>query len=44
MPEHIAVEGIERGVVDIGSEHALAQVVEDDDSRAPAQPAKRLLM
>ena len=28
--EHVAIERIERGVVDVGREHALFQVVEDD--------------
>ena len=31
--EHVAVERIERGVVDVGREHALAQIVEHDDAR-----------
>ena len=30
--EHVAIERIERGVVDVGRQHALAQVVEDDDA------------
>ena len=30
--EHVAIERIERRVVDVGREHALAQVVEDDDA------------
>ena len=44
MPEHIAVERVERGIVDIGPEHALAQIVEHHDFRRPAQPAKGLLV
>ena len=42
--EHVAVEGIKRGVIDVGDQHALAQVVEHDESNHPAQPAKGLLM
>ena len=42
--EHIAVQRVEDGVVDVRGEHALAQIVEDDDAHGPAQPAKRLLM
>ena len=42
--EHVAVERIERGVVDVGSEDALLEVVEDDDAGGAAQPAERLLV
>src|ERR1035437_4481975 len=38
--EHIAIEGIESGIVNVGDEHALAQIVEHDDARGAAQPAK----
>ena len=38
--QHIAVQRIERGIVDVGDEHALAQIVEHDDARGAAQPAK----
>ena len=39
--EHVAVEGIERGLVDVGPQHALAQVVEDNEGRRTPQPPKR---
>ena len=42
--EHVAVERIERRVVDVGREHALAQIVEDDDPHGAAEPAKRPLV
>ena len=42
--EHVAIERIERGVVDVGREHALAQIVEDDDADGAAQPTKRPLV
>ena len=44
MPQHVAVQRVERGIVDVGREHAFAQVVEHDHSRDAAQPAKGLLM
>ena len=42
--EHIAIERIERGIVDVRSEHAFAQIVEHHDAHAAAQPAERFLM
>ena len=42
--EHVAIERIERRVVDVRREHALAQIVEDDDARRAAEPAKRALV
>src|SRR5436190_2169685 len=36
--EHVAVEGIERRVVDVGREDAFAEVVEDDEGRGTAEP------
>ena len=42
--EHVAVERIERGVVDVGREHALAEIVEDDDLHGAAEAAKRLFV
>ena len=38
--EHVAIERIERRVVDVGREHALFEVVEDDDGRGAAQTTK----
>src|SRR5207248_524403 len=34
-------EGIERGLVDVGPQHALAQVVQDNEGRRTPQPPKR---
>jgi hypothetical protein len=44
MPEHIAVQRVERGIVNIGVEHALAQIVENNNACGSAQPAKGLLV
>ena len=44
VPQHVRVQRVERGIVDVGLEHALAQVVEHDHSRAATQPAEGLLM
>ncbi len=38
--EYVAIEGIESRIVNVGDEHALAQIVEHDDARGAAQPAK----
>ena len=42
--KHIAVERIERGIVDVGREHALAQIVEHHDPWTATEPAKGFLM
>jgi hypothetical protein len=42
--EHVAVERIERRVVDVRREDALFEIVEDDDLDRAAEPAKRLLV
>jgi hypothetical protein len=42
--EHVAVQRIDGGIVDVWLEHPLAQIVEDDDPCHPAQPAKGLLV
>ena len=42
--EEIAVEGVHGGVVDVRRQHALAEIVEDDDAHGASQPAKRLLV
>ena len=42
--QHVAVERIERRVVDVRGEHALLEVVEDDDPYGAAQPPKRPLV
>jgi hypothetical protein len=42
--EQIAIEGIEGGLVDVRREHALAEIVEDDDPHGAAEPTKRFLV
>ena len=42
--KHIAVERIERGIVEVGLEHALAQIVEHHHARAATEPAKGFLV
>jgi hypothetical protein len=42
--EHIAIERVQGGIVDVRLEDALAQIVEDDDLDRTAQPAKRFLV
>ena len=42
--QHVAVERIERGVVDVRREHALAKIVEDDDLHGAAEAAETLLV
>lgn len=44
MPEHVAVQGIERGVVYVRGETAFAQIIEDDHASDTAEPAKSFLM
>ena len=38
--EHVAIERIERRVVDVGREHALFEIVEDD-RRGRCRPSRR---
>ena len=42
--EHVAIERIERGIVDVRREDAFSQVVEDDDADGAAQSTKRALV
>ena len=44
MGEHVAVERVQGGVVDVGREHALAEIVEDDDLHGAAEAAEGLLV
>ena len=44
MQKHVLVEGIESGIVNVGKEHALTQIVENHDTRTATEPAKRFLM
>ena len=44
MLKHIAVQRVERGVVDVGGEHALAQIIQHNNAGAATQPAESLLM
>jgi hypothetical protein len=42
--EHVAIERVQRGIVDVRLQYALAQVVEHHDPHGAAQPAKCLLV
>jgi hypothetical protein len=42
--EHIAIERVQGGIVDVRLQDALTQIVEDDDLDRPAQPTKRFLV
>jgi hypothetical protein len=42
--EDVAIKRIESGIVNIGDEHAFAQVVEHNDACTPTQPTKRFLV
>ena len=44
MRQQITIEGIERRVVDVRGEHALFEVIEDDDFRRAAKSSKRALV
>ena len=42
--EHVAVQGIERGLVDVRPEDAFFEIVEDDDADRAAEPTKGALV
>jgi hypothetical protein len=42
--QHVPVERIERGIVDVRGEHAFFEVIEDDDAGGAAEPAKGALV
>ena len=42
--EHVAIERIERGIVDVGREDAFFEIVEDDDAHRAAEATKRALV
>jgi len=42
--EHVAVQRINSGIVDVRLEHPFAQIVEHDDFGHAAQPAKGFLV
>jgi len=44
VDEHIAVERVEGRIVDVGPEHALLEIVEDDDAHGGPEPAERLFV
>ena len=44
MPQHVPIERVERGIVDVGRKHTLAQIIEHDHARHPGQPPKGFLM
>jgi hypothetical protein len=44
MRQNVAVQRVQRGIVDVGCKDALAEIVEHDHSRGTSQPAKCFLM
>jgi hypothetical protein len=42
--EHIAIQGIERGIVDVRGDDAFAEIVEDDHADRAAEPTKGALV
>src|SRR5215472_11760483 len=40
MTQHVLIKQVERGIVDIRREHALAEIIEDHDLRGATQPAE----
>jgi hypothetical protein len=36
MGEHVAIEGIERGIIDVGNQHTFAQIIQYQNARNPA--------
>ena len=42
--QDITIEGIERRLIDVGREHALFEIVEDDDAGRSTEPTKRALV
>jgi hypothetical protein len=44
VPQHIAVERVEGGLVDVRRENPLLEVIEHHDVDGAAEPAKRLFV
>ena len=44
MLQHVAVERVERGIVNIGREHALTEIIKHHDPSRATQPPKRFLV
>jgi len=44
MGQHVAIEGIQAGIVDVGRQYPFPQIIQNDDPRGSAQPPKSLLM
>ncbi len=44
VSQHIAIEGIQGGIVNIGDQHAFAQIIQNHHSGSPTQAAKGLLV
>ncbi len=44
MRQHVAIERIQRGIVNVGGQHAFAEIIEHDDAGGATQPAKSLLV
>ena len=36
MGEHVAIEGMEGGVVEVGNQHTFAQIIQHQNARSPA--------
>ena len=44
VSQHVAIEWIQSGIVDVGDEHAFAQVIEHDDARTAAESTEGFLV
>ena len=44
VPEHVAVERVQRGIVEVRGEDALLQIVQNHDPDGAAEPAERLFV
>src|SRR6266481_9308459 len=44
MGEHVAIEGIERGVVDVRNQNTFAQIIQHQDARSSAESTKSFLV
>ena len=44
VPEHVAVQRVERGVIYVGSENSFAQIIEDNHASDTTQPTKGFLV
>src|SRR6266576_4068011 len=44
MGEHVAIEGIERGLVDVRNQNTFAQIIQHQDARSSAESTKSFLV